>query len=44
MFWLIETKEQLEFLKEKGCQFMQGFYFSKPIPGDEFTKLLQSKL
>ena len=40
----IETKEQLEFLKEKGCQFMQGFYFSKPIPGDEFTKLLQSKL
>ncbi|MED7787502.1 EAL domain-containing protein [Francisella sp. 19X1-34] len=38
----VETGEQLEFLKSIGCDFYQGFYFSKPIPFIELKKLLQS--
>ncbi len=37
----IETKEQLDFLRRHGCDSMQGYYFSKPIPADEFSALLR---
>lgn len=30
----VETKEQLDFLKEEGCRLIQGFYFSKPLHPD----------
>ena len=36
----IETKEQLEFLKEKQCSLYQGFYKSEPLRAEEFEKLL----
>ena len=36
----IETKEQLEFLKERGCDEYQGFLFSKPVSAQDFEKLL----
>lgn len=36
----VETKEQLEFLKKNGCNRAQGFYYSKPVPPEEFEKLL----
>lgn len=36
----VETEEQYQFLKDKKCDFMQGFYFSKPLRSAEFTKLL----
>lgn len=36
----IETKQQLQILRKKGCDFMQGYYFSKPVPQEEFTQLL----
>lgn len=39
----VETEEQYKFLKEKKCDFMQGFYFSKPLSAAEFTQLLKSK-
>lgn len=39
----VETKEQLEFLKLKGCDSYQGYFKSRPIPIDEFTKLLQEQ-
>lgn len=39
----IETKEQLKVLKEIGCDMMQGYYFSKPVDVDAFTKLLVEK-
>jgi len=32
----VETELQLNFLKESGCQMVQGFYFSKPLPAKEF--------
>lgn len=40
----VETKEQADFLKNYGCDYLQGFYFSKPISRDEFEKLLDSEL
>lgn len=36
----IETKEQLEFLRNEQCEQFQGFYFSKPLPASEMTKML----
>lgn len=37
----VEDIEQLEFLKEKGCEVYQGFYFSKPVIVSEFELLLK---
>ena len=36
----VETKRQLEILKEVGCDFAQGYLFSKPLPKAEVEKLL----
>ena len=36
----VETKEQLEILEEMGCEYLQGFYFSKPVPEDVFLSKL----
>jgi diguanylate cyclase (GGDEF)-like protein/PAS domain S-box-containing protein len=36
----VETKTQLEFLREHACDEMQGFYFSKPCHPDAFAQLL----
>ena len=36
----VETADQLEFLKNKGCQVIQGFYYSKPLPLAEFEEKL----
>lgn len=38
----VETKEQMEELKKLGCNLIQGYYFSKPVPPDEFEKLITS--
>ena len=32
----VETKAQLELLAAMGCRHFQGYYFSRPIPADEF--------
>jgi diguanylate cyclase (GGDEF)-like protein len=37
----VETRKQLEFLKERQCDFVQGYYFSKPIPGDEIESMFK---
>ncbi|MBE5936822.1 MAG: EAL domain-containing protein [Lachnospiraceae bacterium] len=34
----VETKEQIQYLTGVGCDILQGFYFSKPIPVDEFEE------
>ena len=36
----VETSKQIELLKKLGVDFLQGFYFSKPIPEDEFIKYI----
>lgn len=38
----VETIEHLNFLKEKGCNYIQGYYFSKPLDTHLFTELLLS--
>jgi len=38
----IETSEQSHFLRQSGCHAMQGFLFSRPVPAEEFEKLLMS--
>ena len=37
----VETKEQYEYLSTTGCDMMQGYYFDKPLPEDEFIKRLK---
>lgn len=34
----IETRDQVDFLKERECDLIQGYYFAKPMPTDEFEK------
>ncbi|MCH5204316.1 MAG: EAL domain-containing protein [Oscillospiraceae bacterium] len=36
----VETSEQARFLEKCGCDIAQGFFYSKPIPAEEFEKLL----
>ena len=40
----VETKEQMLLLKEIGCDIIQGYYFSRPLPPDEFEKLIREQL
>ena len=39
----VETKEQREYLLEKGCDIIQGYYYSKPLSIDEFEKYFNSQ-
>ncbi|HJW81879.1 MAG TPA: EAL domain-containing protein [Acidiferrobacterales bacterium] len=39
----VETAEQLAFLRQHRCDGMQGYYFSRPLPPEQFTKLLQGQ-
>jgi len=38
----VETKEQLTMLRGLGCEYAQGFYFSKPVDGSKVAELLRS--
>lgn len=37
----VETREQLERLREIGCDFVQGYYFARPMPCTDFEALLK---
>jgi diguanylate cyclase (GGDEF)-like protein/PAS domain S-box-containing protein len=39
----VETREQLQFLQQHGCDEYQGYYFSKPLPPAELEKLLRGQ-
>lgn len=39
----VENKQQLDFLVDKGCDYIQGYYYSKPLPSNEFTELLKQE-
>lgn len=34
----VEAKEQVDFLARQGCDMIQGYYFAKPMPKDEYEK------
>ncbi len=36
----VETGEQVEKLRRAGCELIQGYYFSRPLPPEEFEKLI----
>lgn len=38
----VETKEQAEFLTERGVNYLQGYYFSKPISGEAFLEKISA--
>ena len=39
----IETQNELEFLRDQGCDAVQGYYFSKPLPAEQFAALLKNR-
>jgi len=39
----VETWEQVEFLETTGCDIVQGYVFSRPIPAEDFTRLLMGE-
>ena len=40
----VETAGQLEILQKAGCDLVQGYYFSRPVPPEEFEKLIEREL
>ena len=40
----VETEGQLKLLQGAGCDLVQGFYFSRPLPANEFERLIQQEL
>ena len=40
----VENSSQSEFLKSIGCSCMQGYYFYKPMPVEEFDKIINGDL
>ncbi|HEV7616785.1 MAG TPA: EAL domain-containing protein [Burkholderiaceae bacterium] len=40
----VEALEQLQFLRSRGCDEVQGYFFSRPIPANDFAKLLRKNL
>lgn len=37
----VETKEQLDFMNKCGCDVVQGYYYAKPMPLEEFRKFVK---
>ena len=40
----VETKEQADMLYSYGCEIMQGYYFSKTVPKEEYEKMLSVEI
>jgi EAL domain-containing protein (putative c-di-GMP-specific phosphodiesterase class I) len=40
----VETAEQLHFLRVHGCDEIQGYFFSRPIPAEAFAKLMRANM
>ena len=40
----VETEKQLEILRAGKCDLVQGYYFSRPLPSDQFEKLIEKEI
>lgn len=40
----VETEEQMLFLRENGCDFIQGFYYARPLPEEAFERMLDEEM
>lgn len=40
----VETESQLDLLRKAGCDLVQGYYFSPPVPADKFSELIVKEL
>ncbi|MCW8884246.1 MAG: EAL domain-containing protein [Motiliproteus sp.] len=40
----VETHDQLDFLRQQGCDEIQGYLVSKPVPAEEFEQLLKDRM
>ena len=40
----VETEGQLKLLKDAGCDLVQGYYFSRPVPPEDFEKLIEREM
>ena len=40
----VEEKAEVDILKEMGCDVIQGFYFSKPLPAEDMGKMIEEKI
>lgn len=38
----VETQEQLDFLRVRGCDEIQGYFFSHPLPAEKFARFIQA--
>lgn len=39
----VDKAEQVDFLRSVGCDFIQGFYYAKPMPAKEYEKLISDQ-
>ena len=39
----VETENQLRLLKDTGCDLVQGYYFSRPLPAEAFEEMILSR-
>jgi len=37
----VETKAQVDFLRQYECDFLQGFYFSEPLPSEQLVSYIK---
>ena len=37
----VEEREQVDMLKSAGCDIIQGYYFSRPLPPEEFERFIK---
>jgi EAL domain-containing protein (putative c-di-GMP-specific phosphodiesterase class I) len=40
----VETEAQMKLLRDAGCELVQGYYFSKPLPPEEFEELIKREI
>ena len=40
----VETERQLTLLRDAGCAYVQGYYFSRPLPASEFENLILKEI